>query len=81
MDTRLGHAHQPLPARRLIRAQGRTVAWVAARLGLERAYLSMMLHGHRPMRRDVAERLALVLGVTVDDVLPPAPADADAVPV
>lgn len=52
-------------ARQVIKEQGRTVAWVARRLGIDRTYLSRMLSGERPMPRDVMERLAGILQVPV----------------
>lgn len=49
--------------RRAIDAQGRKVEWVAVELGIPRGTLSPMLTGANPLRPDVAERAALLLGI------------------
>lgn len=65
-------------ARRLIREQGRTVTWVASKVGVERSYFAHMLSGRFPMPPAVAESLATVLGVPIEmilsDILSPSPA-------
>lgn len=66
------------PARRLIKAQGRSITWVASRVGIERSYFSRMVDGQRPMPSEVADRLAAVLGVPVE-VIAPQPHEAIAV--
>lgn len=58
------------PLRRLIRTQGRTITWLAGRAGVERSGLSRMVSGHRPMPPSVAQRVADLLGVPVDTILP-----------
>lgn len=46
-----------------IRRQGRSVAWLSREVGVSRQYLSDVAHGHIPVRRDFAERVASHLGV------------------
>lgn len=57
----------PTPAalaiRDAMRQQGRKVKWVAHELGIPRGTLSPMLTGAYPLRPDVAERAALLLGI------------------
>ncbi|GIW06379.1 MAG: hypothetical protein KatS3mg060_1184 [Dehalococcoidia bacterium] len=57
----------PSPAalliRQAIREQGRKLRWVADQLGMPAGTLSPMLCGYIPLRSDVAERAALLLGI------------------
>lgn len=46
-----------------VRAQGRSVAWLARQLGMSRPYTSDIVHGRIVVRRDVAERIAALLGM------------------
>lgn len=52
-------------ARQLINSQGRTVTWCARQLDVDRAELSKMLNGHKPLPVRTADRLAALLGVPV----------------
>lgn len=45
----------------LIRAQGRSVAWLARQLGLSRPYTSDIVHGHVEISEQTAERIATLL--------------------
>jgi transcriptional regulator with XRE-family HTH domain len=55
-----------------MREQGRSATWLADRLGLSRGHVSNMLLGHRRLPADVAERMALLLGVPRDLLAPAA---------
>lgn len=46
-----------------IREQGRNVAWLSRQMGVSRQYMSDVAHGHIPVRKEFAERVASHLGV------------------
>lgn len=46
-----------------IRKQGRNVAWLSREVGVSRQYMSDVAHGHVPVRKEFAERVATHLGV------------------
>jgi plasmid maintenance system antidote protein VapI len=48
-----------------IRDQGRTVAWLARRIGWSRQYTSGVVHGHIDVREEVARQIADVIGVPI----------------
>lgn len=48
-----------------LRAQGRTVTWLAQRIGLSRQYTSDVVHGHVAVGEEVAERISAILGVSL----------------
>lgn len=52
-------------AREILFSQGRTVQWCANQLCMDRAELSKILNGHKPLPPRLAERLAALLGVPV----------------
>lgn len=58
------------PARREIKAQGRSLTWLAARIGVERSYFSRMVDGERRMPAHVATALAAILGLPVEVIQP-----------
>lgn len=45
----------------LIRAQGRSVAWLARQIGLSRQYTSGIVHGHVEVNEAIAQRIASML--------------------
>ncbi len=49
----------------LIRAQGRSVAWLARQLGLSRQHTSAIVHGHVAVPEPVAERIAGLLMTSI----------------
>jgi transcriptional regulator with XRE-family HTH domain len=63
-----------------LREQGRSVTWLARRLGVSRQYASDVLHGHYAIRRELAERIAGLLGVEADEIFAPVHQPADRVP-
>jgi transcriptional regulator with XRE-family HTH domain len=46
-----------------LRDQGRTVSWLARRVGLSRQYTSDIVHGHVDAHGPLAERISEALGV------------------
>jgi plasmid maintenance system antidote protein VapI len=46
-----------------IRDQGRTVSWLARRIGVSRQYTSSVVHGHIDVAEPVAIRIATEIGV------------------
>lgn len=64
-DSQRWTMHTMTRARELLFSQGRTVQWCARQLGMDRAELSKMLNGHKPLPPRLAERLAALLGVPV----------------
>jgi transcriptional regulator with XRE-family HTH domain len=58
------------PAQRVIQEQGRSIAWIARKLGMDRTYVSRIIAFRRPMPPGFAESLATLLGVPVDFITP-----------
>lgn len=46
-----------------IKAQGRSVAWLARQIGFSRQYTSDVVHGRYVVRQEVAEKIATTLGL------------------
>jgi plasmid maintenance system antidote protein VapI len=46
-----------------IKAQGRSVTWLARQIGVSRGYTSDVVHGRYTVKRDFAERIAAALGM------------------
>lgn len=51
--------------------QGRRQDWLAARAGYTTAHVNRLVLGRTPMTRQAAERLAPILGVSVECLLMP----------
>lgn len=54
--------------REAIDSRGIRYSWVAERIGISRPHLHHLMEGHRPMTRDVAQRIADVLAVGLDEI-------------
>lgn len=52
----------------LIESQGRRKTWISEQLGVTPSHLSRMIMGERPITDRNAQRLADILGVSVDDL-------------
>lgn len=60
---------RPATLASLAHESGYRVGWLAARVGVNRAHLSLVLHGHRPLSRSLAERLAPFLETTPERLI------------
>ena len=61
------------PVDALLRARGSTKRWLADQLGIGQSALNRYLAGNRPAPEDLYQRIAVVLQVPVQFVLPPEP--------
>lgn len=57
-----------LNVRRLLKEQGRTITWLAERLGVSQPCVSGWLCARDSMRIDTAQRIADALGVSIGDL-------------
>lgn len=58
------------PLARVVREQGRVQRWLAEHARVDETRLSRLLSGERRMHAGEAVRLARVLGVPVEDIVP-----------
>lgn len=53
-----------------LREQGRSVQWLASKLGVERSYVGRMISGRRPLPDAHARQIATLLGLPLSHIQP-----------
>jgi plasmid maintenance system antidote protein VapI len=52
--------------------QGRKITWLAARIGVSHAFISLIADGHRSVSAEHAEQITMVLDVPIESIFTPA---------